>query len=223
MGVTCKNNSNYDDMLLEQMKLEVDKAKGYAEAAGLLSSELNVSSGHVLNDIAAIYNIPADQMHTYPLDGSDVIEGHYYLYMNNNSAEIWQAKGTESGTEPNSDNFSLMPALNRGGLMVTKELGGTWDLDIDVSAGSVQKFTMVRPKTTIVFENVPNTQGNTVEVTLVLKQGLGSGEVVWPENIHWQNGRPPVLSYQKDSVNIIQFVFVDGEPNPYGFFSAGWM
>lgn len=210
-------------MLLERMSVEVEKAKAHAEAALARNLEINADSGYVLNDIAAIYNIPSDRLHVYPQDGSDVIPEHYYLYLNNNSAEIWQALGTDPGIRPDSTNFSLLPALNRGGLMLTMQATGTWDLDIDVSAGSVQKFTMVRPKTTVAFENVPNTQGNTVEVTLLMKQGIGSGEVVWPENIHWQNGRPPVLSYQKDSVNIIQFVFVDGEPDPYGFFSAGWL
>lgn len=46
--------------------------------------------------------------------------------------------------------------------------------------------------------------------TLSLLQGTGANLVSWPASVRFSYGRPPVLSYKKDSSDIFQLVTYDG-------------
>lgn len=105
----------------------------------------------------------------------------------------------------------------------SRTLSGDWSVTLDAAKKSVNMFTLNKELTTVLFENIPATVGRSVEVTLILEQGVGSGKVKWPDGVIWQNGREPVLSYEKGTKNIFVFNFINGSPRPYGYFLAGWM
>lgn len=133
--------------------------------------------------------------------------------------DLLQKKGKILVVSEDETGFELIPRISQPASVAT----GTWDIYIDVSETSTVSATLTKDRTTLLFDNVPTTVGQSVEVTVILKQGVGSGKVTWPESIIWQNGREPILSYQKDTENIVTFSFINGSPKPYGFFLAGWM
>lgn len=193
-----------------------------ATSAASRNAELNAASGHALNDIAAMYAIPTDKLFIYPTVGN-VTNGSYYLYNRDGLVEVWKAKSTVTPSDPQSGNFELLPSLNRGGVLLSQSLSGASSYTIDASAGSVTQITLTARNTGITFSNTPTVVGKTIELDIILKQGAGANLVSWPSNIKWQNGRVPVLSYELDSEDVVTITWVNGDPNPYGFFVAGWL
>lgn len=180
--------------------------------------EEEVDDGYALKNIAATYVIDSNKLSIYPSSGN-VVTDNYYLFERNGVAEVWRANNTIRTSDPKVGNFTLLPRSDRGGVLLTSQLSS---LNLDVSSGSVFKFTLTSQITQLQFDNIPTEQGKTVEVTLILKQGIGSQKVTWPSSIKWQNGREPVLSYKLDAEDIIVFTFVNGVTTPYAYFVSGW-
>lgn len=201
-----------------EAEASANSAATSASQAAQRNTELNASNGYALNNIAATYNVDRSKLSLYPTTGNVVI-GNYYLYVRNGLAEVWRADSTIRVSDPRNGNFTLLPRSDQGGVLLTSQLA--W-LSMDISAGSVFKFTLTDPITQAEFVNIPTEVGRTVEVTLILKQGVGSQKVNWPSNIKWQNGREPVLSYKLDAEDIIVFTFVNGNTTPYAYFVSGW-
>jgi len=60
-------------------------------------------------------------------------------------------------------------------------------------------------------------------ITLVLKQGSGANEVTWDSAITWQNGRPPILAYDIDVVDIVRLVSDPTNSGEwFGIFDGAW-
>lgn len=219
----CASNNNYGDALIDRLAVEVAKAKSYAKDANDRNEEIRAEGGHVLNDIAAMYAVPLDQIHIYPSEGGDAIVGHYYVYNNNGIVEVWKSKIVDVPYKPNTTDLELLPSVHRGGMLLTEAPDDGWDFRVPVTDASVFQFTMNKRSVTVELQKVPTTPNRTMEVTLIMTQGVGSTEVRWPDNIKWANGRAPIFSYQVGSVNIVILTFVDGDPDPYGYFIKGWM
>ena len=62
-----------------------------------------------------------------------------------------------------------------------------------------------------------------IKLELFIKQGTGTNTVTWPANVKWENGIEPVLSLEKDHVDLISLVSLDNGKNYYGFAKAVWM
>ena len=62
-----------------------------------------------------------------------------------------------------------------------------------------------------------------IKLELFIKQGTGTNTVTWPTNVKWENGIEPVLSLEKDHVDLISLVSLDNGQNYYGFAKAVWM
>lgn len=75
---------------------------------------LNAASGHVLNDIAAIYSIPEQDLYIYPTDGTSQI-GKYYLFKRGGIAEVWQALSLVAPADPMNGNFKQLKISADGG------------------------------------------------------------------------------------------------------------
>ena len=71
---------------------------------------------------------------------------------------------------------------------------------------------------------VPDMTSSTViKLELFIKQGTGTNTVTWPANVKWENGIEPVLSLEKDHVDLISLISLDNGQNYYGFAKAVWM
>ncbi|WP_141092937.1 hypothetical protein [Escherichia sp. ESNIH1] len=89
-------------------------------------------------------------------------------------------------------------------------------LEIDMSDGKrVFTATLSVPNTQLSIVNVGGNK-NSQTVTVCITQGTGANKIQWPGNVVWSFGRPPVLTFSKDSVDIFQFFSVDGGSTWYG-------
>ena len=67
------------------------------------------------------------------------------------------------------------------------------------------------------------TSSKVIKLELFIKQGTGTNTVTWPSNVKWENGIEPVLSLEKDHVDLISLISLDNGQNYYGFAKAVWM
>ena len=87
------------------------------------------------------------------------------------------------------------------------------------------EITLNTSKTTLKFIENQNSENNStvLKLELFIKQGTGTNTVIWPENIKWENGTKPVLSLEKDNVDLISLISLDNGQNFYGFSKAVWL
>ena len=87
------------------------------------------------------------------------------------------------------------------------------------------EITLNTSETTLKFIENQNSENNTtvLKLELFIKQGTGTNTVIWPENIKWENGTKPVLSLEKDNVDLISLISLDNGQNFYGFSKAVWL
>ena len=98
----------------------------------------------------------------------------------------------------------------------------------EISLDTHQKYheiTLNTSETTLKFIENQNSENNStvLKLELFIKQGTGTNTVIWPENIKWENGTKPVLSLEKDNVDLISLISVDNGQNFYGFSKAVWL
>ncbi|UAN42536.1 hypothetical protein KGP24_08890 [Enterobacter sp. JBIWA008] len=90
-------------------------------------------------------------------------------------------------------------------------------LELDMSDGKrVFKATLTAPVTQLSVINASGSNLNSQTITMLLKQGTGANKISWPSNVKWSYGREPVLTFTKDSIDVIQFLSVDGGSTWYG-------
>ena len=88
------------------------------------------------------------------------------------------------------------------------------------------EITLNTSETTLKFIENQNSENNSnmvLKLELFIKQGTGTNTVIWPENIKWENGTKPVLSLEKDNVDLISLISLDKGQNFYGFSKAVWL
>ena len=98
----------------------------------------------------------------------------------------------------------------------------------EISLDTHQKYheiTLNTSETTLKFIENQNSENNStvLKLELFIKQGTGTNTVIWPENIKWENGTKPVLSLEKDNVDLISLISLDNGQNFYGFSKAVWL
>ena len=98
----------------------------------------------------------------------------------------------------------------------------------EISLDTHQKYheiTLNTSETTLKFIENQNSENNStvLKLELFIKQGTGTNTVIWPKNIKWENGIEPVLSLEKDNVDLISLISLDNGQNYYGFAKAVWM
>ena len=72
-------------------------------------------------------------------------------------------------------------------------------------------------------ETLNENSSTVIKLELFIKQGTGTNTVTWPDNIKWENGIEPVLSLEKDNVDLISLISLDNGQNYYGFAKAVWI
>ena len=87
------------------------------------------------------------------------------------------------------------------------------------------EITLNTSETSLKFIENQNSESNStvLKLELFIKQGTGTNTVIWPENIKWENGTKPVLSLEKDNVDLISLISLDNGQNFYGFSKAVWL
>ena len=98
----------------------------------------------------------------------------------------------------------------------------------EISIDTHQKYheiTLNTSETTLKFIENQNSENNStvLKLELFIKQGTGTNTVIWPDNIKWENGTKPVLSLEKDNVDLISLISLDNGQNFYGFSKAVWL
>ena len=90
---------------------------------------------------------------------------------------------------------------------------------------TISQFTVaLNNETTQIDMGITVSSGTYRSVVLLLRQATGANQVEWDENILWSSGRPPVLSYEMDSVDVVRLVSDPSTPGQwYGFFDGAWM
>lgn len=90
-------------------------------------------------------------------------------------------------------------------------------LELDMSDGKrVFKATLTAPVTQLSVMSASGSNLNSQTITMLLTQGTGANKISWPSNVKWSYGREPVLTFTKDSIDVIQFLSIDGGSTWYG-------
>ncbi|MFH2243748.1 hypothetical protein ABK706_04860 [Enterobacter sichuanensis] len=90
-------------------------------------------------------------------------------------------------------------------------------LELDMSDGKrVFKATLTASVTQLSVINASGSNLNSQTITMLLTQGTGANKISWPSNVKWSYGREPVLTFTKDSIDVIQFLSIDGGSTWYG-------
>lgn len=90
-------------------------------------------------------------------------------------------------------------------------------LELDMSDGKrVFKATLTAAVTQLSVINVSGSNLNSQTITMCLTQGTGANKISWPSNVIWSYGREPVLTFTQNSIDVIQFLTVDGGSTWYG-------
>lgn len=90
-------------------------------------------------------------------------------------------------------------------------------LELDMSDGKrVFKATLTAPVTQLSVINASGSNLNSQTITMLLTQGTGANKISWPSNVKWSYGLEPVLTFTKDSIDVIQFLSIDGGSTWYG-------
>lgn len=83
------------------------------------------------------------------------------------------------------------------------------------STGGAFNINLTTPKSTISILK-PEGSNDVIEISLLIKQGTGANLVTWSPNVKWSFDRPVVLSYTKDSTDIISLISYDAGVTWYG-------
>ena len=125
--------------------------------------------------------------------------------------------------------IEFFPLKNRNlDLTESSESHQSTDSINEISIDTHQKYheiTLNTSETTLKFIENQNSENNStvLKLELFIKQGTGTNTVIWPENIKWENGTKPVLSLEKDNVDLISLISLDNGQNFYGFSKAVWL
>lgn len=90
-------------------------------------------------------------------------------------------------------------------------------LELDMSDGKrVFKAILTAAVTQLSVINASGSNLNSQTITMCLTQGTGANKISWPSNVIWSYGREPVLTFTQNSIDVIQFLTVDGGSTWYG-------
>ncbi|MDE4537672.1 hypothetical protein GIB19_10645 [Pseudomonas sp. ITEM 17296] len=134
---------------------------------------------------------------------------------------------TASGPSPTYLALAKMITDLTGGLLLPRRkaiaaAGSALALDVAYTAGvSFFDVTLDKPQCALTFTNSAVPPGYTWSFSVRLQQGTGANRVTFPNNVRWPANRPPVLSFEKGSADLLTFLW-DGV-RWSGFYDGGWL
>ena len=117
--------------------------------------------------------------------------------------------------------FNNLPTDFSDSKLITSEV--TKKYVIDYSKAQVHKIVLKDDTCQLEFSESKIAEGTVKELKLYLVQGLGSNKVQFPDNVLWQNGNPPVLSFKQGSVDVIHMTTLDQGQTWYASYSDSWV
>ena len=106
--------------------------------------------------------------------------------------------------------------------LVINNVSGKSDVTITPSKYNVYNVALSADTTTFIINNAGLAPTNLAEIRIYLKQGTGSNTVAWPENVKWLDGIKPVISFTKNSIDVVQLSSVDGGATWLGSMVNAW-
>lgn len=98
-----------------------------------------------------------------------------------------------------------------------------WDYDIDISTSDQYLLRLHTEVCKITLSGYQTSPFKTEKFWLFLEQQNGAHKVDWPENIKWNMGHKPILSNQKNQIDMFEFVSIDRGNTWFGsFIGAGF-
>ena len=106
--------------------------------------------------------------------------------------------------------------------LVINNVSGKSDVTIIPSKYNVYNVVLSADTTTFIINNAGLAPTNLAEIRIYLKQGTGSNTVAWPQNVKWLDGIKPVISFTKNSIDVVQLSSVDGGATWLGSMVNAW-
>ncbi|EPJ5332965.1 TPA: hypothetical protein ACJJXW_001555 [Enterobacter cloacae] len=140
--------------------------------------------------------------------------------LNSNVTLNYNDVGTYSKAQIDAKDTALQANINTK-VTITQDLltiNNVEDtLELDMSDGKrVFKATLTAALTQLSVINASGSNLNSQTITMCLTQGTGANKISWPSNVIWSYGREPVLTFTQNSIDVIQFLTVDGGSTWYG-------
>ncbi|MEP9228402.1 hypothetical protein ABKU13_11395 [Enterobacter hormaechei] len=140
--------------------------------------------------------------------------------LNSNVTLNYNDVGTYSKAQIDAKNAALQANIDTK-VTITQDLltiNNVEDtLELDMSDGKrVFKATLTAAVTQLSVINASGSNLNSQTITMCLTQGTGANKISWPSNVIWSYGREPVLTFTQNSIDVIQFLTVDGGSTWYG-------
>lgn len=140
--------------------------------------------------------------------------------LNSNVTLNYNDVGTYSKTQIDAKDAALQANIDTK-VTITQDLltiNNVEDtLELDMSDGKrVFKATLTAAVTQLSVINASGSNFNSQTITMCLTQGTGANKISWPSNVIWSYGREPVLTFTQNSIDVIQFLTVDGGSTWYG-------
>ena len=108
-----------------------------------------------------------------------------------------------------------------GAYQLKKQVAQT-SISIDPVSAGVFVYTLTRDRCWLElkpYTEVPNTARM---LTLFFVQTVGCGQIEWPDNVRWSQGRAPILSSEADRIDCVSLLTLDGGQSWLGTFNGGW-
>ncbi|MCS5736973.1 hypothetical protein, partial [Herbiconiux daphne] len=122
-----------------------------------------------------------------------------------------------------SDIFSQAKKYNLASVYKFKESNINTNSYTITTDAAVQRITLNTGVTTInLVENPAEDPSVARQLTLIFVQGTGSNSIKWSNNIRWNAGREPRLSFIEDYEDVVTVITVDKGKTWYGFSNGGW-
>lgn len=106
--------------------------------------------------------------------------------------------------------------------LVINNVSGKSDVTIIPSKYNVYNVVLSADTTTFIINNAGLAPTNLAEIRIYLKQGTGSNTIAWPQNVKWLDGIKPVISFTKNSIDVVQLSSVDGGATWLGSMVNAW-
>ena len=106
--------------------------------------------------------------------------------------------------------------------LVINNVSGKSDVTITPSKYNVYNVALSADTTTFIINSAGLASTNLAEIRIYLKQDTGSNTVAWPDNIKWLDGITPVISFTKNSIDVVQLSSVDGGATWLGSMVNAW-
>ena len=106
--------------------------------------------------------------------------------------------------------------------LVINNISGKSDVTIIPSKYNVYNVVLSADTTTFIINNAGLAPTNLAEIRIYLKQGTGANTIAWPENVKWLDGIKPVISFTKNSIDVVQLSSVDGGATWLGSMVNAW-